>query len=432
MNWKNTYQNFKTQSPLNGIKANESRQKSFENFLSQGLPTKKEEAWKYTSLTKFKDLTWTVPDETESLLTHEQLREISKKLPSDFINFVFVNGTLNSTLSDDADDVLQLTEIEEADFSFDTQMAENRLLNLAQTFLNKKINLSIPKNKAVAKPVQIVFVQTSKKSIYTSEKINVTMAENTEMALLVNSLDLTDSLMGSLNTRPPLALNLNIYAQVGLAARLTLVQLQNSALNSFHFSQCQINVESKAQVQSLVLTLGGQLVRNYFHLKFCGENAFAGVYGLGALNATQHLDNYTFIQHARGHNQSVQHYKSVLSDNTHSVFRGRVLIESKAQKADSEQLNNNLLLTSGAQADSIPQLEIFADDVKAGHGATFGQLNKDEIFYLLSRGINQYQATQMLSYGFAKELVFKIENQNLQNYLNSALQNKLEQMVQHA
>lgn len=432
MNWENTYQNFKTRSPLNGIKANESRQKSFENFLSQGLPTKKEEAWKYTSLTKFKDLTWTVPDETESLLTHEQLREISKKLPSDFINFVFVNGTLNSTLSDDADDVLQLTEIEEADFSFDTQIAENRLLNLAQTFLNKKINLSIPKNKTIAKPVQIVFVQTSKKSIYTSEKINITMAENTEMALLVNSLDLTDSLMGSLNTRPPLALNLSIHAQVGLAARLTLVQLQNAALNSFHFSQCQINVESKAQVQSLVLSLGGQLVRNYFHLNFCGESAFAGVYGLGALNATQHLDNYTFIQHAQGHNQSVQHYKSVLSDNAHSVFRGRVLIEPKAQKADSEQLNNNLLLTAGAQADSIPQLEIFADDVKAGHGATFGQLNKDEIFYLLSRGINQYQATQMLSYGFAKELVFKIENQNLQNYLNSALQNKLEQMVQHA
>ena len=116
----------------------------------------------------------------------------------------------------------------------------------------------------------------------------------------------------------------------------------------------------------------------------------------------------------------------------HSVFKGRVRIEPSAQKANSEQLNNNLLLTRTAQADSVPQLEIFADDVKAGHGATFGQLNKDEIFYFLSRGINQYQAVKMLSYGFVKELILKIENQHLQNYLISALNKKLESMVKNA
>ena len=143
-------------------------------------------------------------------------------------------------------------------------------------------------------------------------------------------------------------------------------------------------------------------------------------------------DIITYTGNAIGNNQSVQHYKSILSGSSHSAFRGRVLIEPNAQKANSEQLNNNLLLTRTAQADSVPQLEIFADDVKAGHGATFGQLDKDEIFYFLSRGINQYQAVKMLSYGFAKELIYKIENESIQNYLISALNQKLDRMVQNA
>ena len=436
MSWENTYLNFKNNSPLSSLRANEQRQKSFDKFMAAGLPTKNNEAWKYTSLTTFKNIQWLSQEDTKAFLTHEQLLEISKKLPTDFINFVFINGILNATLSDDMDELLQLTEIDENDFIFDDTNVENSILNLAQTFLNKKINISVIQNKTVSKPVQIMFVQTLKKPVYLSDKINIHLAENSEMSLLVNSLNLIDETHASSKKtsfqNEQLALNLNIHIHVGKSARLNLIQLQNENSQSFHFSQCQINLESSAYVQSLVLSLGSQLIRNYLHLKFCGENAFAGVYGLGVRSDSQHLDNYTFIQHAFGKNQSIQHYKSILSGSSHSVFRGRVLIEKNAQKANSEQLNNNLLLTTSAQADSIPQLEIFADDVKAGHGSTFGQLSKDEIFYLLSRGINQYQATQLLSYGFAKELIFKIQNQYLQNYLNSALNQKLEQMVAHA
>lgn len=428
MNWENTYLGLKNQDSSNGSNVNENRQKAFNNFLEKGLPTKSDEAWKYTSLSTFNNIQWSPQDKTDVHLTHEQLREISNKLPSDFINFVFVNGVLNQTLSDDSDDLILINETDDCDYSSDVKNVEARLLNLAQTFLTKKIKISVPKNKTVPKPVQIVFIQTSKKPIYSSEKLDLHLSENAELVLLINTFNLLDT---QLDSQPDFALNLNINIHVSKSARLTFVQLQNENFKSFHFSQCQIEVESSAHVLSLVSSLGSKLIRNYFHLKFIGERAFAGIYGLGILNSSQHLDNYTFIQHAIGNNESIQHYKSILSETSRSAFRGRVLIEANAQKANSEQLNNNLLLTSGTQADSIPQLEIYADDVKAGHGSTFGQLNKDEIFYLLSRGINQYQATKLLSYGFAKDLLFKIENTYLQNYLNSTVNQKLEQMVQN-
>jgi Fe-S cluster assembly protein SufD len=423
MSWQNSYFLFKNNSALASLKANEKRQLSFDKFTATGLPSRREEAWKYTSLTDFKSIEWKSSDQSGEFLTHEQMQEVSKKLPSDFINYVFVNGILNKTLSDDFDQLIEFSEIEENDFKFDETHAEARLLYLAQSFLNKKINISIAKNKTIEKPVQILFVQSSESSVYLSEKLDVTLTENSELKLLIHSMSFINSTAD--------AMNLNVNINVQNSARLTLVQLQNEDSDSYHFSQCSLSVASNAQVNTLALTMGNKLTRNYFQLNFTGEQAQASVYGLGVIDSHQHMDNYTFIRHATGNNQSVQHYKSILSGASHSVFRGRVMIEPNAQKANSSQLNNNLLLTRSAQAESIPQLEIFADDVKAGHGSTVGQLNKDEIFYFLSRGINQYQAVKMLSYGFAKELIYKIENSDLQNFLINSLNQKLDRMVQN-
>ncbi len=424
MSWETNYLNFKAKSALESLSANEFRQKSFEKFIAAGLPTKKEEAWKYTSLTDFKEIQWKSFAEDETALTHEQMQEVSRQLPSEFINFVFVNGILNTTLSDDTDGLLKISELQENDFEFDTRKADERLLYLAQTFLNKTIHLDVAPHRTIDKPVQILFVQSSRESVYLSEKLKVTLGENAELKLLLNSFSFSNSTAD--------ALNLNVAVKAGKSSRLVFIQKQSEDLQSFHFSQCELDLESYAQVLSLALSLGNKLIRNYLHLKFSGKQASAEVYGLCVLDSEQHADNYTFIQHSTGENQSVQHYKSILSGSAHSVFRGRVLIEPDAQKANSEQLNNNLLLTRTAQAESVPQLEIFADDVKAAHGSTVGQLNRDEIFYFLSRGINQYQAVKMLSYGYAKELIFKIENESLQNYLIAALNQKLEKMVQNA
>lgn len=424
MDWQTNYLTFKNKWALDSLKANETRQAAFDSFTKQGLPTKKEEAWKYTSLSDFKSILWQLADESEADLTHDQMQEVSKQLPSEFLNFVFVNGVLNRTLSDDAELLFEVVDVESEDLAVSDQNVEQKLLNLARAFLAKKIKLTLPKHKVITQPVQIVFVQSSKNSVYTSEKIEVTMEENSEMKLLVHSMSFVNSSAD--------AMNIEIECKLAPSARLSLAQLQNEDRDSFHFSQVHARLAERAQFKMLAFTLGNKMTRNYLDVQFAGQGAEATLLGLGVIDQQQHLDNYTFIQHRTGANSSHQHYKSILSGESHSVFRGRVLIAPDAQKANSEQLNNNLLLTRQCQADSIPQLEIFADDVKAGHGSTVGQLNKEEIFYFLSRGINQYEAVKMLSYGFAQELIFRFDSELLQNYLLNALNKKLEQMVQNA
>ncbi len=421
MSWENNYIQFKSKENLDSMAASQLRTDSFDRFLKSGLPTRKEEAWKYTSLNNFKQIEWKSGND-EVHLSALQMQEISKKIPAEFYNIVFINGKLNFNLSDEIPQV-QLNELTSLDFNQSEKHVEVNLLNLANAFLSKKVVIHVNKNQIVDKPLQILMIQTSPSSTFYSEKINIKIDENAELTLIMHTM--------SFESSQPSALNVNTTIAMADSAKVKFIQLQNQDLNSFHFSQTEVILNSNSQFQSLAMSVGSVLTRNYFHLNFLGRHSFAGVDGLTTLNSKQHVDNYTYIQHFIGENQSVQHYKSILSGSAQSVFRGRVRIEPDAQKANSEQLNNNLLLTREAQANSIPQLEIYADDVKAGHGSTIGQLNKEEIFYFLSRGINQYEAVKMLSYGYAKELVLKFENQVVQNFLMATLQDKLERMIQN-
>jgi Fe-S cluster assembly protein SufD len=421
MTWENNYLQFKTQSNLDSIAANQSRQSSFDQFLQQGLPTKKLEAWKYTSLNSFKSIEWSSPEDGEENLTHEQMKEVSKHLPEDFYNLVLVNGVLNETLSDNLDEQIKIADVSVADLALQPEHVESQLLNLANAFSSQKIVISLQTGHVFEKPLQIINIQSSKKSVYQSQRLEVHVGHKAQVNLLMHSMSFANTTTD--------AMNVNTQITLEEDAIVNFIQLQNEDANSFHFSQTEVQLQSKAQFKSLTMSLGNGLIRNYLHLNFLGHHAFAAAYGLAVIDGQQHVDNYTFIQHTLGENNSVQHYKSILSGSSHSAFRGRVRIEPNAQKANSEQLNNNLLLTREAQANSVPQLEIYADDVKAGHGATIGQLNKEEIFYFLSRGINQYQAVKMLSYGYAQELIYHFENVSLQNFMIKALHGKLESMI---
>lgn len=403
--------------------ANQVRQSSFERFMQQGLPTKKLEAWKFTSLNDFKAIEWSAAQPGEENLTHEQMLEVSKQLPKEFYNIVLINGLLNKTLSDDLTEKVQIVEVQANDLNQNKEHVEFQILNLADAFASQKIQVDIQKNIIFEKPLQILNIQSSKKSVYQSQKIEIQVAQNAQLTVLLHSMSFANTTADAMNVQTQIRLEQD--------AVMNFVLLQNEDKASFHFSQTEVVLASKSQFKALAMSLGTLLTRNYLHLNFLGQNAFAAAYGLAVLDSQQHIDNYTFIQHTVGENQSVQHYKSILSGSSQSVFRGRVRIEPNAQKANSEQLNNNLLLTREAQANSIPQLEIYADDVKAGHGATIGQLNKEEIFYFLSRGINQYQAVKMLSYGYAQELIYNFENASLQQFLLKALHSKLESMITH-
>lgn len=391
--------------------------------LKKSMPSKKEEAWKYTSLTEFKNIAWNFKSDIQTHLTHDQLHQMAQHLPSDFHNIVFVNGDLNQTLSDDLGAIVEVKKIAAADLVVDEKHVEKNVMQFANACLKDKIIIQIADKQVFEKPLHLLFVSIEKVPYFLSQKVEIKIGANSELSLLTQSINIDET------TGHGFDLNLNLV--IHEKANVKLIQIQNENSHSYHFSQTEIKLLSDANLMAFTLSLGGLLTRHYMHLDFAGHRADAGVYGLTALNGHQHTDHYTFIQHSLGDNNSRQLYKSILAGAGHSVFRGRVRIEQDAQKANSEQLNNNLLLTREAQADSIPQLEIYADDVKAGHGSTVGQLDQDQIFYFLSRGINQYEAVKMLSFGYAQELIYQFENKSIQDWMLKIIHQKLDKMVSH-
>jgi Fe-S cluster assembly protein SufD len=267
--------------------------------------------------------------------------------------------------------------------------------------------------------IQFTFFQSNGKALFVNPLTEIKLAENTSAKIIFNYV----SRGGSGNV-------VNSHAQIQLsrAAHLQFLQIQNEVLVDTHVSRVIFDLSDQAQLTTLDLSLGGVLARHYVQVNFNGEQAHAGVYGVIALAGHQHSDQYTFINHIKGLNNSIQKYKSILADQSNSIFRGRVRIEQDAQKANSEQLNNSLMLSREANVSSIPQLEIYADDVKAGHGSTVGQLNKEEMFYFLSRGIDQITATKMLAYGFVMEMSSVFESKPLQDKVSTILNEKLNGM----
>lgn len=415
---------------------------SFET-LNHKLPTKKVEAWKYTSLKSFSEVRWQIPEvenasdqitlnqpqQNHIQLNHEQMKNISEYLSSDFYNFVFVNGIIDATLSDEFPEWLKTEKLSAMDFStLKSQETESSFLEIMQNNLRHKISVKLLPSVILDKPVQFVFISKGT-DIFNQSYLDVNLAENSQAQVIVHELSIEDQSQTA--QQSPCAFNLTGKINLQQAASLKWLQVQNENTIDYHFSRMEFALEDKAQLVSLDSALGAGLARHYVAVTFNGQDASAGIYGLCALKQNQHVDQYTYLHHVKGQNQSTQHYKNILGDESVAVFRGRVRIEPDAQKANSEQLNNNLLLSRKSQAISIPQLEIYADDVKAGHGSTMGQLNQEEIFYFLSRGISESQAIRMLSHGYALELVYKLENPEIENWLLRILNAQLERLIPH-
>ena len=201
--------------------------------------------------------------------------------------------------------------------------------------------------------------------------------------------------------------NLVADIDVGDDASLELVIAQPGSARSAHFHVTSVSarVARNGRLRSRTLTSGGTLVRNDLDVVLAGEGAECRLEGLFLAADSQLVDNHTSVDHAVPHCSSHELYKGILADRARGVFRGRVLVRPDAQKTDATQSNPNLLLGAGAEIDTKPQLEIYADDVKCSHGATVGQLDEDALFYLRSRGIGEGAARALLVRAFAAEIL---------------------------
>jgi Fe-S cluster assembly protein SufD len=203
----------------------------------------------------------------------------------------------------------------------------------------------------------------------------------------------------------------NALTEVALAegARVEHYKLQEESTKAFHIATLQAHQAHGTHFASHSISFGAQIARNDITVTLDAENTFCVLNGLFMVDGRQHVDFHTLVDHAKPHGSSEETYKGILGGRSRGVFNGRIIVRPDAQKTDAHQSNNNLLLSRDAEIDTKPQLEIYADDVKCSHGATVGQLDEQMLFYLRSRGIGENEARGLLTYGFARDILERVE-----------------------
>lgn len=408
MNLLSTYDRFSQAYPADG--ALESfRQEGYAFALEKGLPTRKDEEWHYTSVKVLGDVNFMPSAFNPVEPGHGTLQAIKKHLNPLFTNVVFFNGVLNRTLSEELPAGFTLRELSEYPTHFDDTFDA-----LNGAYLTKPFVLSLDKETSVEKPVNFVFFTSVEggPALMVHPRIRVEVGARSSVRLL-------ESYYGQ--TGVSYFVNSVFDLHVSDSAKVTYVRVQSEGDNAINIGRTRIVVEKNASLESLAFATGAGLSRHSLDVSLIGAGSNSEILGVYSVHGSQHVDNTSLINHVVGDCSTNQLYKGILDGESKAVFCGKVLIQKGAQKANSAQLNNNLLLSSKAEADSKPSLEIFADDVKAAHGSTVGQLNKEELFYLQSRAIPKEKAIPMLSYGFLSEVVFKISDGNIQKWLSRHL-----------
>jgi Fe-S cluster assembly protein SufD len=212
---------------------------------------------------------------------------------------------------------------------------------------------------------------------------------------------------------------------LGENAKIDTYRVQRESRQAYHTATTE-SYQARDSVFKLVnFTFGARLSRQDINAVLDGEGADCTLDGLSMLEGRQHTDHHTTLEHARPHCTSWEYFNGVFDDKARGVFTGRIVVRPGAQQTDSKQTNNNLLLSESARADSQPQLEIYADDVKCTHGATLGPIDDDHLFYLQSRGLSREEARQLLTYGFGSEILEVVKLDELKQQLDQLVRDRL-------
>ena len=269
----------------------------------------------------------------------------------------------------------------------------------------------------VETPIQLVFISDGARPNASSFPRVLLVAEENSSATLVESYASTDDA----------AYFTNAVVEIVLreGARLEHYKVQRESQTAFHIATTQADLGPNSSYDATAITLGAKLSRHDYGVTMDHEGAECWVDGLYLVGNEQHTDTHSVIDHRKPHCTSHQLYKGILDGKSRAVFNGKVFVRHDAQKTDAMQTNKNLLLSNEARVDTKPQLEILADDVKCAHGAAVGQISEDELFYLATRGIHPDLARNLLTYGFAEEVIGKIKLDSIRGQLDEVVLNHL-------
>ncbi len=346
------------------------REAAFAMFAEVGFPTVKNEDWRYTNVGPVVSGQWSVVSGGEQKIEDNEI------------------------------EVLRRFEIRRNGFA---------ALNLA--FAQFQV-VRIAKDTSAAEPIVLSFSADENTAIFPHVLV---IAEAGSKATIVESYESTARSFT----------NSAVQIVVEDNANLTHYRVQRDAPEAFNVGTTEVSLGSGSRYDATSINLGAALSRHDIDVKFTTEGGEAFVDGLYMLGGSQHHDTHSVIDHQVPNCTSHQTYKGVLNDSSRGVFNGKVFVRENAHGTDAQQSNKNLLLSNDARVDTKPQLEIFNDDVKCSHGATVGQLDEEELFYLLTRGLPETLARNLLTYGFAEEIINKIGIESIKTDLDEAVLNRL-------
>lgn len=370
-------------------------------FEQTGIPTRKNEDWRYTNIAK--NLAPRFYEQKESII-HDVPEIVLDKRAM----IIFNNGVFNKFLSV-LPEGIELDALVIADHFFDTFDSLNFGVALSP------LAIKLKKNTVIDFPISIIhLVDEVGVNKIISPRLTVTAEENSKASFLeVFTSTGKEKLQYSTNAVTRFILKEN--------AHIEHVKLQTEASSAIHIGLTEAQAFRNSQFKSVTLDFGLLTARHNINVNLIEPGAQTAVHGLFALNKSEHTDIFSTIIHHAPHTSSDQLFKGILSDESHGVFTGKIIIKQDAQQSSSSQLNKNLLLSKKAHIDTQPQLLVHADDVKCSHGATVGQLSKEEEFYLESRGIEKARAKRMLCHGFATDVIYKIEHPVIKKFAEGML-----------
>lgn len=408
-------------SPVHDI-----RSEAIKHFESEGFPTKKQEAWKYTSLNAVLKHDYSVFPKHEEAL---EFKDVKPYFIHDIDSYkiIFIDGKYSSHLSQTTHDGMDVCLMSAAltkpkyrlviENYFNKIAAKDGLSSLNTAFSAEGAYIHIPKNKLVEKPIQIIHFSTGNEAALMLQPRNLIVAdENAHVQIIERHQSLTDN---------PVLTNSVTEIFTNKRAIVDYYKIQNDRETASLIDNTFIDQKRESIAKVHTFSFGGKLTRNNLNFFQNGERIDSTMKGITIIGNKQHVDHNTLVHHIEPNCESHQDYKGIFDDSATGVFNGKVVVEKEAQKTNAFQANNNILVSDKASINTKPQLEIFADDVKCSHGCTIGQLDDSAMFYLRSRGIPEKEARALLMFAFSNNVLDSVKIPEIKNRITKIIAHKL-------
>ncbi|ALA24907.1 hypothetical protein AVI51_02375 [Piscirickettsia salmonis] len=419
------------------VALSELKEKAWQQFIKTGLPHRNIEEWKYTGLNHFNNLKF-------ELVTAESCQNNHNGIDQSMIDshriqgaklIVFIDGHYAGDYSDEmifsegvtVEPLSQCIGSEEGSAAGSLLTALFEKTKIKPSHIMAQLNtalfedgllLNVAKHTCI-EDIQCLYIATGNKFVNYRHVIN--LADNACATLIETSISLGDSTAGFTN----------IVSTGNLARGATFnhYKLSQESKTQQHIAGLFVDQAKGSFLRSHHAALGGDLTRYDVDVKLHEPGAHCFLDGIYIPTAKQHVDNHVLVEHLASHTTSEQHFKGVLDDQSRGVFNGKVIVHEGTSQITAHQSNHNLLLSSRAEINTKPELEIYADDVKCSHGATVGQLDEKALFYLKSRGIAESEARGLLTHAFVSDIIAKIVVKNIHDHVECAARVKMDRTV---